>query len=202
MAQPFDPVRLKTTGEAVQVAEPVGLAPAWQARFTVSDNGLLVYQAANRVQQDLVAYDRNGARKEVIGPSAVYLSLALSPDERRLALSRSSAWPTPGIDIWLMDLVNGALSRFTFNRVPPPSSAVWAPSGDRVLFFPIDMGKPSFTRKVSRARTKRNRYRNSTAMHDLQTGCRMDGYFSRSTIQRLVGSLGSGVWRREETHSI
>jgi hypothetical protein len=134
MAQPFDPVGLKSTGEAVRVAEPVGLGKGWQAQFSVSGNGVLVYESVNRVQQQLAEFDRTGVRVAIIGPPAVYLSMAISPNERRLALRRNAAWPNPGIDIWLTDLVNGATSRFTFNRIPPSSHPVWAPPGDRIIF--------------------------------------------------------------------
>jgi Tol biopolymer transport system component/tRNA A-37 threonylcarbamoyl transferase component Bud32 len=133
MAQPFDSGTLRITGEAFRLAEPVGIAAGWQARISVSNNGVLLYQSENRTLQQLTLFDRLGVRVKTIGPPLAYQGLALSPDEHQVAVRRGE-WPNQGIDIWLIELATGTSSRFTFNRIPPPSSTVWSPAGDRIIF--------------------------------------------------------------------
>jgi Tol biopolymer transport system component len=134
MAQPFDPAGLRTTGEARLVAEPVGLATGWQSEFSVSKTNVLVYRSNDRVQQEVVLYDRRGAKIKTLGDPAVYLSISLAPDERRAAVRRNAEWPNPAIDIWLVEMATGSMSRFTFNRIPPPGSPVWKPGGEKIVF--------------------------------------------------------------------
>jgi len=133
MAQPFDSEMLRTTGEAFRLAEPVGIAAGMQARISLSNNGVLLYQSANRTLQQLTLYDRLGVRVKTIGPPLAYQSVALSPDEHQVAVRRGE-WPNGGVDTWLVELASGTSSRFTFIRTPPPGTAVWSPGGDRIVF--------------------------------------------------------------------
>jgi eukaryotic-like serine/threonine-protein kinase len=132
MAQPFDPHSLKATGEMFPVAEqvPTGGNIGFGA-FSISESGTLVYYSGGTVaSRELVWMDRAGKRLGVVGKPAVYWELAVSPDERSVAvvIANGSQW-----DIWLEDLARGVMSRFTFrsgmNRCP-----VWSPDGSRVAF--------------------------------------------------------------------
>ena len=134
MTQPFDPVNLRTTGEALALAQPVGLAEGWHSRFSVSANGVLVHSAGNRPYQEVAWFDRRGGRIGTIGSSSLHFSILPSPDERRVAVRQNSEWPNPEIDVWLTSLSDGSSSRFTFNRIPPAGAPVWSPAGDRIIF--------------------------------------------------------------------
>src|SRR5262249_37748005 len=64
--------------------------------------------------------------------SGVRLGFALSPDEKRLVLSRR-ANSLQSRDLWIYDLERGAAVRFTFHA-SFNSDPVWSPDGERVAF--------------------------------------------------------------------
>src|SRR5881409_3449048 len=71
--------------------------------------------------------DRTGKVIEKVGPFMAYADLALSPDQKRAAVQLFDN------DLWVVDLIRGIPSLFTFN----PSTEdypVWSPDGARVLF--------------------------------------------------------------------
>jgi eukaryotic-like serine/threonine-protein kinase len=132
MAQPFDPDRLETKGEAVSLAEgvPTYLQPSRGATFTVSADGLLAYQSGASTTGFRLAWkNRQGKELGNLGePSNETLQMALSPDGKRLA-----ALAGLGADIWIYDTARGIRTRFTFN----PGGAqfpVWSPDGDTIYY--------------------------------------------------------------------
>jgi DNA-binding winged helix-turn-helix (wHTH) protein len=125
MAQKFDDRRLESEGEPVAVAEQVWLPPSPAqgfAAFSTSNNGVVAYRTLPAATTELVWFDRRGNRLGTVGTPANYSVPALSPDEKKLAITRID----PGIgtrDLWLFDLVRGTLARFTFDpgkkQIPP-----------------------------------------------------------------------------------
>jgi dipeptidyl aminopeptidase/acylaminoacyl peptidase len=133
LAQRFDAGKLQLAGEAFPVAEPVGVDAAfYRTRFSLSETGVLVYDAGGSASRRLQWFDRGGKPLETVGPPGEYLSLELSPDGRRLAADRSDPL-TGNVDIWLFDLARGASSRFTFHAAVDTGS-VWSPDGRRIAF--------------------------------------------------------------------
>src|SRR5205814_1639930 len=77
MAQPFDVTTLKLRGEAAPLAEQVQMAAqsdfGTAGAFTVSDNGVLAYQAGSSVVRSQLAwFDRTGRQLSVLGDPADY----------------------------------------------------------------------------------------------------------------------------------
>ena len=88
MAQPFDQDRLETTGPAVPVAaeELEKHAGFSESGFSVSQNGMLVFQSAADSPSRLVWYDPTGKELAEV-PGAGYKDPAISPNGRFLAVS-------------------------------------------------------------------------------------------------------------------
>jgi eukaryotic-like serine/threonine-protein kinase len=133
MAQPFDADRLQLTGEAFSVAEQAGYNPAnGRAYFSVSQTGVLVFLNSDTPGTQLAWVDRGGKQLAAVGTTAADNGLRLSPDGKRLAVSRFDP-QAASADIWLIDLARNTPSRFTFdpaNEIAP----VWSPDGNRIIF--------------------------------------------------------------------
>ena len=134
LAQRFDAAKLQVVGETLPVAEPVGVdVRVSRSRVSLSETGVLVYDAGASVSRRLLWLDRSGKALESIGPPGVYANVDLSPDGRLVATNRTDP-QTGNTDIWLFDLARSASTRFTFH---PAIDAfpVWSPDGRRIAFF-------------------------------------------------------------------
>jgi len=135
MTQPFDSRRLVLAGEAVPIAEEIqtqsGAPPG--GIFSASENGVLAYQTGTGAAGfQLVWFDRTGKQTGVLGDSAAYADLELSPDGKRASVS-IPAQPINARDIWLYDVARGLRTRFTFDPASEYGS-LWSPDGSRVVF--------------------------------------------------------------------
>jgi len=143
LAQAFNPKKLKLTGKTVIVSEHAQFLELWhRAFFSVSNNGTLVVSGGkSRTPTALAWFDRTGKQLETIGPTAMYFDLKLSHDGRRLAVSIAD--PVSELeDIWILDLLRGISTRFTFD---PYSdwSPVWSPDDTRIVFTNAPTGSTS-----------------------------------------------------------
>jgi eukaryotic-like serine/threonine-protein kinase len=150
VAQPFDPKRLETAGEAVPIAEniPTFGLPGRVAFFAVSPNGLLAYQTGGAgAGARLIWMDRAGKELKQIG-DAVYLfnDLRLSPDEKVLAATIQDQ--TSAEDIWLYDLARDLKTRFTFDPAYD-RDAVWTPDGKSIIWRSNRKAAGNLYRKAS-----------------------------------------------------
>ena len=135
MAQRFDPVRFRLTGEAFVVADDVfasGAGSARNADFSASATGVLVHRggAAGGVTR-LVWVDRAGRELGDLGTPNTYGNLSLSPDGERVAVEVGIDFSTT--DIWLIERARGISSRFTFAR-GADLWPVWSADGSEVFF--------------------------------------------------------------------
>jgi Tol biopolymer transport system component len=144
MAQPFDEKSLELRGEASPVAERVGLHLDL-AFFSVSSNGVLVHRGGGTQNSELFWSDRTGKHVQGVGSPGDYATLALSPDETRVAVSRREA---RNLDIWLIDLARNSSSRFTFHDAED-QMPVWSPDSSRVAFASLREGPSGLYQKVS-----------------------------------------------------
>ncbi len=148
MAQRFDADKLALTGDPFPIAEDVGFdATSYQGFFSVSDNGVLVYQSGAAGKTQFTWFDRTGKELGTVGESADQGDVQLSPDGSRLAF-RQVEFRTGAINIWLMELAGGATSRFTFDQTVD-FGPIWSPDGNRVVFASLRDGPPSLFQKLS-----------------------------------------------------
>ncbi len=144
VAQPFNAVGFRISGEPVPIAERVEQTDNPGFAFSVSNTGVLVYRAAVPNNTQLVWYARDGTRLGSVGEPGDYGQIALSPDDRRLAVERQDT-PHHTSNIWILDLSSGVFSRKTFFDDGEP---VWSPDGRELLFSSVRGAKWSLFRKV------------------------------------------------------
>ena len=131
LAQPFDADRLRLAGEAFPIAQNlVYYGPTLSTNFSVSANGVLVYQAGFPVTE-LNWYDRAGKLVGTAGqPAPQWGNVRLSRDGQRVA---ATVWSpqTGGAGVWIIGANRGESRRLTY----PPEvhrRAVWSPDGTRL----------------------------------------------------------------------
>jgi serine/threonine protein kinase/Tol biopolymer transport system component len=131
LAQHLDLTRAELTGEPTIVADPVGSSNTGGG-FSISADGLLAYRSGAGGLRQLRWYDRSGRSLGVAGESDSnnILYPELSPSGQHVALVRTVEG---NIDIWLLDLVRGGLTRFTSDPATD-TAPVWSPDGNQITF--------------------------------------------------------------------
>jgi hypothetical protein len=131
LAQPFDAAQLRLAGDSFPIAQNVVYyGPTLAACFSVSDNGVLVYQPDFPVS-DLKWYDRGGNEVGTVArPVRQWGNVRISRDGRRVA---TAVWsPTGGAtSIWSFDADGRESRQITF----PPDvhrRPVWSPDGTHI----------------------------------------------------------------------
>jgi Tol biopolymer transport system component len=136
LAAPFDLSRRTLTGEARTVVEGI-LTEASSfvlSHYSVSDNGTLVYLPGEFEQAGArptwVTLD--GTMDPLSLPADTYLSPRISPDGRRIILSRQGKTR----DVWLAEPARGVMSPVTGNE-GDEFWAIWTPDGTGIVFNSI-----------------------------------------------------------------
>jgi Tol biopolymer transport system component len=135
MAQPFDWRHLELSGERAVIVPQVRFRRWNDGKFSVSGNGVLLYQAGCSEVHQLTWLDRRGKTLSAAGPRNDYLSFRLSPDERYVALNRHDDPDTVLPTIWVIDLLReGAMFRVTdTDAAQPEFTPVWSPDSREIL---------------------------------------------------------------------
>jgi hypothetical protein len=140
-AQPFDPDRMRLSGDPTLIADRVDTQVVGAA-FAVSANGILVYAGGRETPRSRLTWiDRSGRTLATLGDDADYSNLELSPDGRRLAVSVPDAssgqrFDVTGAgfrrDIYVFD-ERGVAQRLTFDP-SDERSAVWSQDGRQIIY--------------------------------------------------------------------
>jgi eukaryotic-like serine/threonine-protein kinase len=136
IAQPFDLGNLVLTGEKTVVAPEVRYHRWREPGFSVSANGILLYQAGTAEDRRFTWFDQHGAPLNAVGRRNDFVGFTLSPDESHLALWTDDDLATSSTTIWLMDLSrDGSISRFSELAANGPEFLpVWSPDARELLF--------------------------------------------------------------------
>ncbi len=131
--QRLHPARYTLEGRPVILAEGVESAPLRGSAFSVSDNGIMVYQHSTRLDRNQLAWvDRGGRLLSTVVEPADYSNLELSKDGKRLLVSATD----PKLltrDIFIIDATRGVRQRFTLDP-SEERSAIWSENDRSVIF--------------------------------------------------------------------
>jgi len=133
MAQRFDPGSLTLSDEPVPIADEVRRTGRFEAAFTISQNGLLLYQSGSSVEVSrLLWMDRSGKEGETVGKPADYRNPRLSHDGTRIVAGVLDP-ATQKSDIWVLDIARGTSTKLTFD--PENDQAPSWSLDDRKIYF-------------------------------------------------------------------
>jgi hypothetical protein len=135
MAQPFDPKAQRLIGDPIPVVQQIGVAGS-HAHFSVTAGGVLAYRTGPGLKTQLTWLDRAGKLLDTAGDAGQPISIALSPDEKQVAIFRSDRPNTTAGDIWLLDLGRNKETRLTTGQtsVVSPYGPVWSPDGKQLAY--------------------------------------------------------------------
>ncbi len=133
-AQEVQIEKLKTIGEPIRVATHVSASAIMgSSAFSVSQNGVIAYRSGSSSQNGNVQwFSRRGEALDKIGDPAIYTQVAISPDEKHIAIEQRDG-DTGAYDIWLGDPMRNTTTRLTLE----PSSErnpVWLPDSRHLIF--------------------------------------------------------------------
>jgi serine/threonine protein kinase/Tol biopolymer transport system component len=195
MAQPFDPKRLVTTGEAVPTAEQIQtvLNSGTVGIFSVSETGMLVYRTGAAAGGLLLTwFDRSGKQEATVGGPANLLAFQFSPDRKSLAADIVDASHS---DIWTYDVSRGLRTRLTFDAATV-SDPVWSPDGRTIVFRSNRKGHFDLYRKSANgAGSEELLYGDN--LEKIPTSWSADGKFLlylTTAIRSTVARTGADLW--------
>ncbi|MEO7674508.1 MAG: hypothetical protein ABIU09_10590 [Pyrinomonadaceae bacterium] len=129
VAQAFDAGNLTVSGDPITIISGQPNALGNIRRFSISENGVLIWQGAWEREYQLTWFDREGKQTGVVGAPAkvaVGQDPHISPDGKRLLVKRN----TPQT-LWVIDLEKGTDLRITsdFGQIP-----TWSPDGNKIAY--------------------------------------------------------------------
>jgi Tol biopolymer transport system component len=114
------------------------------AALTVSRSGTLAYAAGSSRNHRLVWVDRTGRETGVAASPDGWRDIALSPNGSHAAVQRIVP---DANDIWIIDLLRGVPSRFTFSP-EVEDDPVWSPDGTTIAYSSVRDGVSGIYQKV------------------------------------------------------
>jgi Tol biopolymer transport system component len=145
LAQPFDARTFRTTGNTIPVAGHVGSnTSTHEASVSASEHAVVFADSLRVPSTQLTWLDRRGGVLGTIGKPGALDSLALSQNDRWVAVSRTQG---DGAAIWLVDATSGEESQFTFDS-SRNSAPVWSADGGRLFFTSDRLGTSALYHKA------------------------------------------------------
>jgi WD40-like Beta Propeller Repeat len=119
-------------GDAITVADDVDRDITFNLGGYSAAKAHLAYRTGGLERRQLTWFDRTGKRLGSAGEADANLLLSpeLAPDGRHVAVDRTMQ---SNQDVWLIDLVRGGATRFTFGE-SPDQRPTWSPDGTLVAF--------------------------------------------------------------------
>ncbi len=179
VAQPFDATALRTTGEAVPLADEPSTIVDSSISYTaghlvsVSSGGALAYYSGAVSRTKAVWLDSSGAVTGSVPVRPGYYSvLRLSPDGTQAVLVRQAS--AAESTLWLLDVARGNTSLISTgegrNEAP-----VWSPDGTRILFSSDRRGPLDFYIKSLTDASPERLFYQSDVLFKAPTGWSRDG---------------------------
>ena len=132
LAQAFDASRRELSGDPIPIQTAQTSLGNEGSPFSVSENGVLVWQRNLPRAYQLAWFDRAGRPLGAVGSPArvtIGLSPSLSPDGTRVVVANREL-QSANRGIWVIDLARGLPTRIT----PTGQTPAWTPDGARVAW--------------------------------------------------------------------
>lgn len=142
VAQAFDTPRFGLRGQPFVLTDHVAQGRVRHTSdFSVSSNGVLAWRTQSGGSRQLAWFDRSGKQLDGLDARDYNFYPSLSPDGRRIAVSRLDESIGPqfagrqtGVEnIWLLNSAHGGATRFSFGA-GTQWSPIWSPDARRVAF--------------------------------------------------------------------
>jgi Tol biopolymer transport system component len=133
VAQPIDLTTLRLSGEAVPVGLKVSVSSSMSAAVSAGGDSVLATWSGAGAMSQLIWSDRAGRQLGTAGQPDRYVDFRLSPDDKRLAISRVD----PGsitADLAVMDLERDGALTVLSSSAWTDASPVWSADGRRLAF--------------------------------------------------------------------
>jgi serine/threonine protein kinase len=134
MVRHFDMGNLDFSSDARPIAENLKYSTVFsRGAFTVSQNGLLIYQSGISTSgQNLIWYDQKGRAGNTIGPMEAYRWVKLSPDGKKASISIYDP-ESRQEDLWIHNFTREIRTRFTFDPAWE-RMCIWSPDDQTIIF--------------------------------------------------------------------
>ena len=139
LARRMNPRTFQVEGEPVSVTQEVTENNSnGRSAFAVSERGMLAYHGgALFLDRRLNWLDRDGKPLGAVGKVDQYRSVALSPDEKSLAVVVGSA---AGGDTWIVNLATGVPTRMTSALSDSLNPSPWSPDSQHMAINGVEGG--------------------------------------------------------------